>query len=124
MVGYIKKIKKLYIWCLVVGGIGAVSFSVVYYMYFRNIIICKQLVMEYLYDPDSVRFENIKYSKEGICGYYNARNRMGGYVGKKQFACDYNKNEIYVYRELKSYDDSLDRIEKDYQNRMLELYCP
>lgn len=51
----------------------------------------KEGVREELKDPDSAKFEGIvamKDVKDGgitVCGFVNARNSFGGYVGKKPF---------------------------------------
>lgn len=40
-----------------------------------------------LNDPDSVQFFDLKRSPTGenVCGFFNAKNRMGGYVGRTPF---------------------------------------
>lgn len=85
---------------LIVIALSVVAITI-YLNYFRNIIICQNLLREYLVDPDSAKFYDVKYSetKGGICGYYNSRNRMGGYVGKKLFACEYKTPKIYIYND-------------------------
>jgi hypothetical protein len=44
-----------------------------------------------LIDPESVKFEAIKIKDEGgvktLIGCFNAKNRFGGYAGKKPFTC-------------------------------------
>lgn len=47
----------------------------------------KDAVKRLLNDPDSARFEGLNpgVSKKDICGYVNAKNRMGGYVGNAPF---------------------------------------
>jgi hypothetical protein len=50
----------------------------------------KDLVSETLKDPDSVQYKNLRYvaAKDAVCGQYNAKNAMGGYVGFHYFAVD------------------------------------
>jgi hypothetical protein len=40
-----------------------------------------------LKDPDSAKFTNVRKSRDGshVCGYVNAKNSMGGYVGNQPF---------------------------------------
>lgn len=47
----------------------------------------KTLVKSSLKDPDSAKFDDIKYFPEtkAGCGYVNAKNSMGGYVGLTRF---------------------------------------
>lgn len=43
-------------------------------------------VADKLNDPESARFRNLQATEAGIvCGYVNAKNRFGGYVGFKPF---------------------------------------
>lgn len=52
----------------------------------KNISLAKKSLEETLYDPESVRYKNIKETKFGVvCGEYNAKNRHGGYVGFSPF---------------------------------------
>lgn len=45
----------------------------------------KQAVRERLKDPSSAVFERLEVHKAGVCGFVNAKNEMGGYVGHKAF---------------------------------------
>lgn len=50
----------------------------------------KQLVREALLDGESAKFEDVVVSKgatspEKVCGWVNAKNRLGAYVGAEQF---------------------------------------
>ena len=50
----------------------------------------KALLQEGLYDGDRARFENVVYTvlpdgQQTVCGWVNAKNRMGGYVGFERF---------------------------------------
>jgi hypothetical protein len=44
-------------------------------------------VKERLFDPDSAQFRNVQVAPTGdtMCGEVNSKNKMGGYVGFKQF---------------------------------------
>lgn len=47
----------------------------------------KKGVKSLLNDPDSAQFDGLKKDSSGknVCGFFNAKNRMGGYVGKTPF---------------------------------------
>ena len=50
-----------------------------------------ELVIEFsdLIDPESVRFRKVRHTRlsyDAWCGEFNAKNRMGGYVGWAKFA--------------------------------------
>lgn len=57
----------------------------------NKVEVAKQLVREELVDGASAQFETVVYSPakfgdpEMVCGWVNARNRMGGYVGAQRF---------------------------------------
>ena len=67
----------------------------------------KSAVRSMLIDPDSAKFEPLIVSKGtgSICGYFNARNRMGGYAGKTLF---YVTKEMDVTLEPTEGMDSYD----------------
>ena len=67
----------------VLGGSGAAS----WFLYFKPVEVVKDRVRSVLKDPDSAKFENVKYFKKTDvgCGFVNARNSMGGYIGKRIF---------------------------------------
>lgn len=50
----------------------------------------KDALKSLLNDPDSVKFGALKPGKDqgDVCGYFNAKNRMGGYVGETAFLYD------------------------------------
>lgn len=71
---------------VVIGvGLTALAFLTFYFGYYRP----QQKVMEgvsaSLVDPESARFRNISIKGDYACGEVNGRNRLGGYVGYKQF---------------------------------------
>lgn len=46
----------------------------------------KKLIEAKLNDPLSVQYRDIKIYRDGtVCGEYNAKNKMGGYVGFQPF---------------------------------------
>jgi hypothetical protein len=49
-----------------------------------------------LTDPGSAQFRNVKLSQDQkyLCGEINGKNRLGGYVGFKDFAVSYNDDYI------------------------------
>lgn len=51
--------------------------------------VAKKRVLMSLKDPESARFSDVAYREAGtdkyICGYVNAKNSYGGYVGPRQF---------------------------------------
>jgi hypothetical protein len=47
----------------------------------------KQLIERTLSDPGSVQYRDVKTFNDGtVCGEYNAKNKLGGYVGFQPFA--------------------------------------
>lgn len=44
-----------------------------------------EAVRERLYDPESARFRGVRAVYAGYCGEVNAKNRLGGYVGYREF---------------------------------------
>lgn len=45
----------------------------------------KDAVRAQLVDPDSAQFKDIQADGVTVCGFVNAKNRMGGYTGLKRF---------------------------------------
>lgn len=47
----------------------------------------KDALKSLLNDPDSAKFSRLSPGKQkgDVCGYFNAKNRMGGYVGETAF---------------------------------------
>lgn len=44
-----------------------------------------EAVRERLYDPESAQFRGVRVVYAGYCGEVNAKNKMGGYVGFREF---------------------------------------
>lgn len=64
----------------------------------------KSIIKETLIDGESAQFSDLKYYKSTNfgCGFVNAKNKMGGYVGKKKFivSLEQNASEIDPDREI------------------------
>jgi hypothetical protein len=70
-----------------------VSGAVWYFLNVRPIEDAKNLVSQLLLDKESARFDKVLYSRENaiVCGYVNAKNKMGGYVGYRRFIVGVDK---------------------------------
>ncbi len=57
----------------------------------------------YLYDPDSLKLEGVKFfsATGATCGAANARNRMGGYAGYRRFVADHD-GEVFLEPESRA----------------------
>ena len=64
----------------VTGGIAT-------YWFYLPIHTIQSVVKKPLLDPDSAQFSDVTFNRStGFgCGFVNAKNKMGGYVGRKQF---------------------------------------
>lgn len=51
----------------------------------QGLMEMKNGVASELFDPGSATFRNVHESTIGYCGEVNAKNRLGGYVGYKEF---------------------------------------
>ena len=55
------------------------------------------ILADYLYDPSSAQFRSLQRGKGGaICGKVNAKNRMGAYVGFKDFVVSADQKTVHV----------------------------
>lgn len=86
-----------------------------------SVAAAKKIISSRLIDPDSAKFTFLpaKTAKahdgsatQIVCGSYNAKNRMGGYVGSKSFA--------YVSSEDAVYTTNLDRLAADGSARSVD----
>ena len=91
------KTKKL----LFTVGISVLSLFLIagaawYIIQVRPVEIAKKLVSDLLIDKESARFGEVVYNRNSssVCGYVNAKNKMGGYVGEKQFMVSEGKARI------------------------------
>lgn len=66
----------------------ATATAINYYPHFK----AKNAVRGMLNDPESAQFEGLFSNRKtgSVCGYVNAKNRMGGYVGKQLFIVSSN----------------------------------
>lgn len=71
------------------------------------------------FDPDSVKFKNLslvtKFKRKFLCGEWNAKNRLGGYVGFNAFIYYIN-----VYGEMNFIEDEETEIIKVIENSKVE----
>jgi hypothetical protein len=58
--------------------------------------IATEAVRNSTLDPLSVQFRKIIVRGALVCGEYNAKNKLGGYVGFKPFSFDVDRNEGYL----------------------------
>lgn len=77
-----KRATKIFLLILMLFLMVALG-SFIYYPEHR----AKNAVRSVLNDPDSAQFEGLFRNKKtgSVCGYVNAKNRMGGYVGRELF---------------------------------------
>lgn len=66
----------------------------------------KNAVKKLLNDPDSAQFSDMTPGKSDgdMCGYVNAKNRMGGYVGKTPFFFRKTMGTVAIVEPLKESD--------------------
>jgi hypothetical protein len=58
----------------------------------------KRNVREHLVDPSSAQFESVRENPKtgAVCGFVNAKNRMGGYVGATPFVYEASSGATLV----------------------------
>jgi hypothetical protein len=58
----------------------------------------KEMVKDRLRDPESVRYRNVAAGPDGthVCGYVNAKNSFGGYVGFMPFVVNLATRDVRV----------------------------
>ena len=62
----------------------------------RLITWAREAVMNTLKDPASAQFEAVQVKANAVCGFVNARNSYGGYVGRTRFAAAWRSREVFV----------------------------
>ena len=89
----VAKISLAFGGAILIGGIAAGSW---FYFNPNPIDKIKNAVRESLNDPDSAKFSKITFNSEtGYgCGLVNARNKLGGYVGKKRFVVSIDDGDV------------------------------
>jgi len=94
--------KKLNI--AIAAGALLVAVSIGGYFYYP-IYTIQEVVRKPLLDPVSAQFSEVKfYRSSGYgCGYINAKNRAGGYVGRKRFVASLD-GEVVIDPTQKSND--------------------
>lgn len=64
----------------------------------------KRAMQAYLFDPFSARFRNLRAGGGGaVCGQYNAKNRLGAYVGFRDFVVSRDGRQLWT----SSYNDGV-----------------
>lgn len=61
-----------------------------------EIKVAKKIVRDSLLDGESAQFSDMQFYKQSnyVCGKVNAKNKMGGYVGKTEFFVDLGKSKF------------------------------
>ena len=55
------------------------------------------VMADYLFDPSSAQFRSLERGRDGaICGKVNAKNRLGAYVGFKDFVVPKDGKSVFV----------------------------
>lgn len=81
-----KRFFSIFIIVLVVfAALGASYWT--WHSYFSPTAKAISRVRNYLSDPDSAKFQRVEHFSKtsATCGYVNAKNRLGGYAGPRQF---------------------------------------
>jgi hypothetical protein len=81
----------------------------------RDIERSRLAMLRKLSDPDSARWGPIFRSGPVVCGSVNAKNRMGGYVGRRGF--------VYFPKEDRAFLMFSGRTDPDYTYRAAVYYC-
>jgi hypothetical protein len=81
----------------IVAGVVITCILTVILWYFYPIYIIKSNVKNSLLDPESSLFSDVEFHRNtGFgCGYVNARNKLGGYVGKKYFVASLEGETVF-----------------------------
>lgn len=63
----------------------------------------KKALKGLLTDPSSVQFSDLRQGAEpgNVCGFFNAKNRLGGYVGKTAFFYENSTTEVGIVTGVK-----------------------
>jgi hypothetical protein len=63
----------------------------------------EQAIRDTLLDPDSAQFKNLSLrSNAEVCGEVNAKNRMGGYVGFRNFNVTFKGEENQIFLDTET----------------------
>jgi hypothetical protein len=79
--------------CAAFGGVLLAFFLFEHWLASSKMSKAKEAISQMLFDPDSAQFHDLRRAKriggrEVICGEVNAKNKLGGYVGRQPFAYD------------------------------------
>jgi hypothetical protein len=79
--------------CAAFGGVLLAFFLFEQWLASSKMSKAKEAISQMLVDPDSAQFHDLRRAKriggrEVICGEVNAKNKLGGYVGRQPFAYD------------------------------------
>lgn len=67
----------------------------------------KKVMGQFLFDPFSAHYQRLRYGANGgICGAYNAKNRLGAYTGFKDFVIPADRSAVYT--STSEYDPWID----------------
>lgn len=70
------------------GAVGIVAFALILATGPEGLMAAARInVTRMLFDPESARFQDLKARTDTkvVCGYVNAKNKFGGYVGFRRF---------------------------------------
>jgi hypothetical protein len=80
-------------------------------------------VRDFLRDPESAQFRNMREVAGGVCGEYNAKNAMGGYAGFRPFKWAEETNFVVALDENGRTIRLDDPNAIMFQSPQLEAYC-
>lgn len=101
---------------IIIGCFASILFSAIFYTYLKqDVILTKTAIRESLFDPESAIFSNITTRNDFVCGEVNAKNRWGGYTGKRRFISTIEKN---TPRPMIEHEDNI-----AYFNEYWSIFC-
>lgn len=65
----------------------------------------RSALAEYLIDPGSAKIELLSATPDAVCGTVNAKNRMGGYVGRQLFIVAESYPSLSIFGDPPSISD-------------------
>lgn len=87
------------------------------------IVKARKAVADSLKDPPSARFDGIVKKPEAVCGFVNAKNSYGGYVGRTRFAYVTKTGAIFLEVPITTVNQ-YNIAEYDRNDAGLKQYCP
>jgi hypothetical protein len=76
-----------------------------------------------LKDPPSARFDGVVKKAEAVCGFVNAKNSYGGYVGRTRFAYVTKGGEVFLEVPITMLSTA-NLGEYERADKALTTYCP